>query len=36
MDHQIVVLFCICDDFLKSIGHYEDRQCPEGTRFVKW
>lgn len=27
MDDQIVVLFCLCDDFLKSIGHHEDRQC---------
>lgn len=27
MDDQIVVLFCLCDDFLKCIGHHEDRQC---------
>ena len=27
MDDQIVVLFCLCDDFLKSIDHHEDCQC---------
>ncbi|MCO6452891.1 MAG: hypothetical protein J5I90_19060 [Caldilineales bacterium] len=27
MDDQIVVLYCLCDDFLKSIGHYENHQC---------
>ena len=27
MDDQIGVLFYLCDDFLKSIDHHEDRQC---------
>ena len=27
MDDQIVVLFCLIDEFLRSIGHHEDRQC---------
>jgi hypothetical protein len=27
MDKEIVVLFCLCDDFLECIGHHEDRQC---------
>ena len=27
MDDEIVVLFCLIDEFLHSIGHHEDRQC---------
>ena len=27
MDTQIVVVFCLCDDMLKSLHHYEDTQC---------
>lgn len=27
MDTQIVVVFCLCDDMLKALHHYEDRQC---------
>jgi len=27
MDTQIIVVFCLCDDMLKSLHHYEDRQC---------
>ncbi len=27
MDTQIVVVFCLCDDLLKSLHHYEDAQC---------
>jgi len=27
MDNQIVVIFCLCDDILKGLHHYEDRQC---------
>jgi hypothetical protein len=27
MDTQIVVVFCLCDDMLKSLHHYEDAQC---------
>ena len=27
MDTQIIVVFCLCVDMLKSLGHYEDRQC---------
>lgn len=27
MDTQIVAVFCLCDDILKSLSHYEDRQC---------
>lgn len=27
MDTQIIVVFCLCADMLKSLGHYEDRQC---------
>jgi len=27
MDSQIIVVFCLCDDMLKSLQHYEDTQC---------
>ena len=27
MDNQIVAIFCLCDDILKGLHHYEDRQC---------
>ena len=27
MDTQIVVVFCLCDDMLKSLHDYEDAQC---------
>jgi hypothetical protein len=27
MDTQIVVVFCLCDDMLKALQHYEDAQC---------
>jgi len=27
MDTQIVVVFCMCDDMLKALHHYEDKQC---------
>jgi len=27
MDTQIIVVFCLCADMLKSLHHYEDRQC---------
>jgi len=27
MDTQIIVVFCLCADMLKSFHHYEDRQC---------
>ena len=27
MDTQIIVVFCLCADMLKSLRHYEDRQC---------
>lgn len=27
MDTQIVVVFCLCDDMLKALHHYEDGQC---------
>jgi hypothetical protein len=27
MDTQIVAVFCLCDDMLKALHHYEDRQC---------
>jgi len=27
MDTQIIVVFCLCADMLKSLDHYEDRQC---------
>jgi len=27
MDTQIIVIFCLCADMLKSLHHYEDRQC---------
>ena len=26
MDTQIIVIFCLCDDMLKSLQHYEDIQ----------
>lgn len=27
MDNQIVAVFCLCDDVLKALHHYEDKQC---------
>ena len=27
MDLRIIVAYCLCDDYLTSIGHREDRQC---------
>ena len=27
MDTQIIAVFCICDDILKGLHHYEDPQC---------
>lgn len=27
MDTQIIVVFCLCVDMLKSLQHYEDAQC---------
>jgi hypothetical protein len=27
MDTQIIVIFCLCADMLKSLHHYEDTQC---------
>ena len=27
MDTQIVAIFCLCDDILKGLHHYEDKQC---------
>jgi len=27
MDTQIVVVFCLCDDMLKALHHFEDNQC---------
>ena len=27
MDTQIVVVFCLIDDMLKAIHHFEDHQC---------
>lgn len=27
MDTRIIVVYCVCDDYLKSIQHREDRQC---------
>ena len=27
MDTQIIVVFCLRTDMLKSLHHYEDRQC---------
>ena len=27
MDDQIVAVFCLCDDMLKALRHYEDPQC---------
>ena len=27
MDTQIIVMFCLCADMIKSLHHYEDRQC---------
>ncbi len=27
MDTQIVAVFCLCDDMLKALHHYEDPQC---------
>ena len=27
MDTQIIVIFCLCADMLKSLNHYEDPQC---------
>lgn len=27
MDTQIITAYCLCDDMLKALHHYEDRQC---------
>jgi len=27
MDSQIVAVFCLCDDILKGLQHYQDPQC---------
>jgi hypothetical protein len=27
MDNQIVIVYCLCDDLLKALKHFEDRQC---------
>lgn len=27
MDRRIIAVYCVCDDYLKSIQHREDRQC---------
>jgi hypothetical protein len=27
MDTQIVIVYCLCDDLLKGLQHYEDHQC---------
>lgn len=27
MDLRIIVVYCLCDDYLKQMGHREDRQC---------
>ena len=27
MDTQIVVVFCLCDDMLKALHHFEEDQC---------
>jgi hypothetical protein len=27
MDTEIIIIYCICDDYLKSIHHQEDSQC---------
>jgi hypothetical protein len=27
MDTQIVAVFCLCDDMLKALDYYQDKQC---------
>lgn len=27
MDSQIIAVFCLCDDMLKALDHYQDKQC---------
>lgn len=27
MDQEIIIVYCICDDYLKAIHHWEDPQC---------
>ena len=27
METEIIVVFCLCADMLKSLDHYEDPQC---------
>ena len=27
MDSQIIAVFCLCEDVLKALHHYEDPQC---------
>jgi hypothetical protein len=34
MDTQIIFIFCLCDEFLKSIGFQDDRQCRMSTAEI--
>jgi len=34
MDTKMIFLFCICDEFLKAIGHKDDEQCQMFTAEV--
>jgi len=47
MDEKIIAIYCLCDDLLKAIHHYEDPQqkmtdalrddhCLSGHAFVQW
>jgi hypothetical protein len=35
MDTQIVIVFCLSDDLLKALHHYEDPQCQMGATLKK-
>jgi len=34
MDTFIVFVYCLCDDLLKGLGHWEDLQCEVGDAEV--
>ncbi len=35
MDEQIITIYCLCNDLLRSLHHYEDPQCTMSDTEVK-